>query len=136
MIEFKTVKDISAHDLNSLFESIGWGSRVKEKWKGVLAASSFVVSAWDGDLLVGMGRILEDGVMCMFYDIGVRPNYQNQKIGRKLMDLLIEQVKDKSYVSIGLFVWEENKDASEFYEKFGFEKVETGMELVKYMERE
>ncbi len=136
MIDYKTTKDISVSDLNSLFEAIGWGSREEVKWRKAFAASSFVASAWDGNVLVGLGRTLEDGVMCMFYDIGVHPNYQGQGIGTRVMDMLVNDVKDKGYVSIGLFVWEENKQASNFYKKFGFENVSTGMELVKYMERE
>ena len=92
---------------------------------------------WDEKTLIGFGRIMEDGVMCMFYDIGVHPAYQRQKIGTKIMNTLLAQVKDKKYASIGLFAWEENKDANMlFYKKFGFEQVNTGMELVKYMKRE
>ena len=52
------------------------------------------------------------------------------------MKKLIGQVKDKKYASIGLFTWENNAANIQFYEKFGFEKVGTGMELVRYMRRE
>ena len=87
-------------------------------------------------MLIGFGRILEDGVMCMFYDIGVHPDYQRGGVGKKIMEYLIDKVKDKRYVSIGLFAWEENPANIPFYENFGFEKVGTGMELVKFMKRE
>lgn len=110
--------------------------RGSEKWREVLSKSSFVYSVWDDNKLLGFGRILEDGIMCMFYDIGIHPDYQDLGIGTKIMETLIDQVKDKNYASIGLFVWEENPKAIQFYEKFGFKKVNTGMELVKYMERE
>jgi ribosomal protein S18 acetylase RimI-like enzyme len=136
MIEYKTTKDISANKLNNLFASIGWKSRSEEKWLKVLRVSSIIVSAWKGDELVGLGRIMEDGVMCMFYDIGVHPNHQKQGIGTRLMELLANYVKDREYTSIGLFVWDENPSVAAFYQKFGFEQVNSGMELVKYMERE
>ncbi len=74
--------------------------------------------------------------MCMFYDIGVHPDYQRKGIGTNIMQVLIDEVKDKNYASIGLFAWEYNPQNMPFYEKFGFKKVGTGMELLKYMKRE
>lgn len=91
---------------------------------------------WDGEKLVGLGRILEDGVMCMFYDIGVHPDYQRRRIGSKILNRLISKVKNKNYASIGLFVWEENSANIPFYQEHGFERVKTGMELVRHMQRE
>jgi len=131
-----TDKNIDPEQLDTLFEAIGWKQRGKEKWLGVLSKSQFVFSVWDSARLVGFGRIMEDGVMCMFYDIGVHPDYQKKGIGKQIMNKLIDQVKDKKYTSIGLFAWEENLENIPFYEKFGFKQVKTGMELENYMERE
>ena len=129
-------KNIDPAKLDHLFESIGWRKRGSDRWKEVLSKSSFVYSVWDKDNIVGFGRILEDGVMCMFYDIGVFPVYQRKGVGTMIMEALIDQVKDKGYASIGIFAWEQNPHNIKFYEKFGFQKVPTGMELVKYMQRE
>ena len=129
-------KNIDFTELDNLFKSIGWKPRDKARWEEALSKSSFVCSFWDKNKLISLGRILEDGTMCMFYDIGVHPDYQKKGIGAKIMDALIDQVKGKKYASIGLFAWEENPDNMPFYEKFGFEKVSTGMELVKFMVRE
>ena len=50
------------------------------------------------------------------------------------MERLVKEVKNKKYTSIGLFASKENITfLSKFYKKFGFEKVNTGMELKKYM---
>ncbi|MBI2051781.1 GNAT family N-acetyltransferase [Candidatus Roizmanbacteria bacterium] len=135
-LKLSTSKELPADQLDGLFNAIGWNSRGAEKWKTVLEKSSYVLSVWDGERVVGMGRILEDGVMCMFYDIGVHPDYQNKGVGKQIMENLIDQVKDKEYASIGLFAWEENPANIPFYEKFGFERQTSGMELVKYMKRE
>lgn len=131
-----TSKELPTEELNSLFKAIGWNSREAKKWKEVLYKSSYVLSVWDKERIIGMGRILEDGIMCMFYDIGVHPDYQNKGIGKKIIENLIDRVKDKRYASIGLFAWEENPANIPFYEKFDFERQTTGMELVKYMVRE
>ncbi len=129
-------KVLEAEQLDNLFQAISWSKRGKSKWQEVLNKSYFVYSVWDNNKLVGLGRILEDGVMCMFYDIGVHPDYQGKGLGKQIMNKHIDQVKDKRYASIGLFAWEENPNNIPFYERFGFEKVSTGMELVRYMKRE
>lgn len=135
MIIYSESKDISAEKLKALFQAIGW-KRDKSKWPNVLEKSTHVICACDGDILVGFGRILEDGVMCMFYDMGVHPDYRGKGIGTRIMEMLIDKVKDKGYASIGLFAWDKNPDNISFYEKFGFEKASGGMELRKYMTAE
>ena len=129
-------KKLPLEQIDNLTEAVGWGKRGPEKWKEILSKSSYFYSIWDGEKLVAMGRIMEDGVMCVFYDIAVHPDYQRRGLGTQIMNNLINQVKDKKYVSIGLFTWERNPGNVQFYKKFGFEKVEAGMELVKYMQRE
>ena len=88
-------KEINTDQLDSLFASIGWRSRGLQKWQEVLEKSDFVYSFCDDELLIGLGRIVEDGVMCMFYDIGVHPDYQRKGFGKKIMETLIDRVKDK-----------------------------------------
>jgi len=131
-----TEKNLPLGQLGKLTEAVGWRRRGPERWQEILSKSSYFYSIWDGDRLVGMGRIMEDGTMCMFYDIAVHPDYQKKGLGTQIMNNLTSQVKDKKYVSIGLFTWEGNPANVAFYEKFGFEKVPTGMELVRYMQRE
>ena len=134
MIKYSSKREITTKQLDSLWNSIGWKSR-GAKWNNVLRKSTFVYSAWDGKKLIGLGRVLEDGVMCMFYDIGVHPDYQGHGIGTKIMQTLINKVKRKGYVSLGLFTLEQNSKNIPFYEKFGF-KHSSGMELTKFMKPE
>lgn len=135
-VTFSKEKNVPVSQLDELFSAIGWRPRGETKWKKVLEKSSLVLTAWDGERIVGMGRIWEDGVMCMFYDIGVHPDYQRQTIGTQIMEKLVDEVKDKEFASIGLFAWEENPANIPLYEKFGFVKREGGMELLKHMKPE
>ena len=135
-LSFSTDPAVDVTALDRLFVAIGWKARGAEKWQEVLSKSTFVVTLWNEKQLVGLGRILEDGVMCMFYDIGIHPEYQGRGFGRQIMQALIDHVKDRSYASIGLFAWEENPANIPFYKKFGFECMTSGMELVRYMKRE
>jgi ribosomal protein S18 acetylase RimI-like enzyme len=133
VIKYKKGFDVPIEKLDELFLNIGWNPRGEKRWAEVLSKSYFMYTAWNGQTLVGMGRIMEDGVMCMFYDIGVHPKYQHQGIGSKILQTLIDAVKNKKYASIGLFAWSENPISKPFYRKFGFVEKKTGMELDKYM---
>lgn len=134
-IEYKETLDVDLQEIDALWSAIGWRMRGSEKWREVLSKSSYFVSAWKEGKLVGTGRIVEDGVMCMFYDIGVHPQSQREGIGSGIMERLIAQVKDKAYVSIGLFAWEKNPANIPFYRNFGFEP-SARMELRKFMRPE
>ena len=127
--------DLSCNEINALMEKVGWGRSyysTEEKWQRVLKVSTHIAYAKIKNELIAFGRILEDGIMCMFYDLCVHPQYQKRGIGTDLMNHLINKVKDHAYVSIGLFTWEGNKTVHEFYEKFHFEK-SNAMQLKMYM---
>lgn len=128
-----TNKDLTGEQINALRLSVGWcAKRSEEKWREILDKSSFVYGVFDKDKLIGMGRVVEDGVMCMFYDIVSHKDYQNRGIGKMIMSSLLAFTKDKKYSSISLFADPENKDfLIPFYNKFGFELLETGMRLKK-----
>ena len=125
---------LSYGEISTLTDLVGWGKDfypTETKWKKVVSASSYIAYARDGNELIAFGRILEDGIMCMFYDIAIHPKYQSKGIGKALMNHLISKIRDEGYISIGLFVWDGNPTAIKFYEKLGFEQV-VGMELKKY----
>ncbi|MFA6514376.1 MAG: GNAT family N-acetyltransferase [Patescibacteria group bacterium] len=128
-----TNKDLNWEQINALRFSVGWCTkRGEEKWREILDKSSFVYSVYDKDKMVGMGRIVEDGIFCMFYDIVVHKDYQSQGIGKMIMNNLLAFTADKKYSSISLFVDPNNRDfLIPFYNKFDFELFETGMRLKK-----
>jgi len=128
-----TDKNLKTDQINTLRSSVGWFDNPSdEKWQEILSKSAFVYSMFDGDKLVGMGRIVEDGIMCMFYDIIVHKDYQGKGIGKMIINKLLTFTEDKNYSSISLFAWPENKEILlPFYKKFGFELFETGMRLKK-----
>ena len=134
-IRESTSMKVSTKRLDDLWKAIGWRQRGERKWKEVLSKSQHVYSLWNRKQLIGFGRIVEDGIMCMFYDITVHPKYQGKGLGKMIMDNLINQVKGKGYASIGLFAWEGNPNNVPFYETLGFEKT-TGMELKRRMKPE
>lgn len=66
---------------------MGWDSgRYPEQLKRGMEHSSQVISAWDGDKLIGLVRGLDDGETVAFlHYLLVDPAYQGQHIGQELM---------------------------------------------------
>lgn len=131
VLEDKTA--IQYSEVAALMESMGWGSDFygsEANFKYMLEKTSYLAYIRQDNLLIGYGRILEDGVHCMFYDICVHPAYQNQGLGRKLMEHLIAKLKKNYYVTIGLFCEPNNATIQDFYTKLGFENVDA-MDLSK-----
>jgi len=57
----------------------------------MLDHAQLLVSAWEGDLLVGISRALTDFAFCCYLsDLAVDAQYQHQGIGKKLVELTHE----------------------------------------------
>ena len=54
--------------------------------RAMLEQANLVVSAWDGELMVGVSRSVTDFVYCTYLsDLAVRVSHQRQGIGKELM---------------------------------------------------
>ena len=61
-IKYKKAKVFTVEELQGLFLSVEWESgNYPEKLVRAMQNSSHVISAWDGDKLVGLVRALDDG---------------------------------------------------------------------------
>lgn len=82
----------------------------------------FSVCVYDGQKIVGMGRIVGDGAIYFYIqDIIVIPSYQGKGLGVRIMNeietFLLENAYNNSF--IGLMAAD---GVLEFYHKFGYEK--------------
>jgi predicted N-acetyltransferase YhbS len=58
----------------------------RDRMGTMLAEANLVVTAWDGDLIVGISRSVTDWVYCTYLsDLAVRLDYQHQGIGKELV---------------------------------------------------
>lgn len=61
-IHYKNTKKISADALGVLYSSQGWKSgNYPETIAAAMQGSDSVVSAWDGERLIGLAAVLSDG---------------------------------------------------------------------------
>lgn len=102
--------------------SVNWKKLRKEQARKALAHSLFTVVAYEGDKPVGMGRIVGDGVVIDYIqDLVVRPEAQAHGVGRRIIERLIEYVKetklDDTEIMLCLMC---AKGREAFYKKFDF----------------
>lgn len=99
--------------------------RTIEQTREMLKHTDLAISAWDGDRLIGFGRVLTDYVYrASIWDMIVDPAYQGQDIGREIMDRILNH---PSLSHVELF-WLCTRRMQEFYKKLGFtDKEQTGM---------
>lgn len=104
-----------------LFLSTGWNDEYKlkkDELYSAMNASWFSISAYDGDRLIGFGRIVSDGVLhAMIYEMIVDPDYQQKRIGEEILAGLLIKCFEHKIRDIQLFCAKEKKA---FYEKYGF----------------
>ena len=84
----------STAQLVQLYQSVGWVfySRDPIGLKSAIQNSTYVVTAWVGDELVGLARCLSDDVhIAYLQDILVHPNHQGLGIGKGLMSVVFKR---------------------------------------------
>jgi GNAT superfamily N-acetyltransferase len=104
-----------------LFESTGWNENyhlAPEELISALHSSWYVLAAYNGEQLVGFGRLVSDGVLhAMIYELIVLPECQGQGIGGEILEKLVEKCREAGVRDIQLFCARGKRG---FYEKRGF----------------
>ncbi len=134
-IEYKT-ETPSSDQYFKLFETTGWNREYQirpEELARAVANSQHVVSAYDGDKLIGFGRVVTDGVLhAMIYDMIVHPDYQGCGVGTNILGRLVEWCTDEHIRDIQLFC---ARGKSAFYGKSGFNPRPTDAPGMSYMQQ-
>lgn len=117
-VTYSQQKEFDTRQLQELFLSVGWSSGdYPDDLALAMRNSHSVVSAWDGARLIGLMNALADGAMtAYFHYLLVRPEYQSQGIGRRLVSTMLDQYD--SYARKVLIAYDAEVS---FYEKCGFE---------------
>lgn len=125
-ITFKNNKDINAVDLEELYLDAQWYAYTQNLTllQEALANSLDVISAWHNQQLIGLVRVVGDGLTIIYIqDILVLTAWQNQGIATQLMNQVLtkyEAVRQK------VLLTEDAPNVRHFYEKNGFESCDKG----------
>ena len=114
-----------------LYASVGWSNYTNrpQQLEQAFHQSLFVMAAYDEDRLVGLIRVVGDGLTIVFIqDLLVYPQYQRQGIGRGLLQQMLERFKDVYQIQLAT---EQSDKNLTFYQELGFRRQEdfdcTGM---------
>ena len=90
MIEYRIGNDLDLDQVIELYRASTLGERrpvdERERMEKMLRNANLVITAWDGELMVGISRSLTDFAYATYLsDLAVRESYQRQGIGKELV---------------------------------------------------
>ncbi|WP_457551015.1 GNAT family N-acetyltransferase [Desulfobacula sp.] len=117
------IKSASQKALISLYKEAGWWDASYDKQpeflNRIVQDSALFVGAFCGKKLIGMGRALSDLASDAYIqDVAVLKEFRGKGLGRKIIQTLIEKLKENGVDWIGLVA---QPGTSSFYKELGFE---------------
>lgn len=134
-IIYKETKAIQTEKVRELYLDAGWIAYTEKEniIDAIVPNALQVISAWDGEELVGLVRTVGDGVYIMYIqDILVKKAHQGRGIGSHLLQTILSNNKQ---IPQKVLMTEDTEKTIKFYEKNGFTKVngkETGVAFSRY----
>ncbi|GLC80537.1 GNAT family N-acetyltransferase [Lacrimispora brassicae] len=122
-ITYKITKEgINWQEVSHVLGRSGLSDRSAEEQEIIFTNSYAVVFVYDRERIIGVGRALSDGIcQAAVYNIALDEEYQGYGIGRKLIRLLLDQVKGQNVI---LYT---HPRTVALYEKMGFRRNKTAM---------
>lgn len=119
MITYRLGNDLDLDQVIELYRASTLGERrpvdERERMEKMLAQANLVVTAWDGDLLVGISRSLSDfSYVTYLSDLAVRGSHQRQGIGRELIR------ETRRHAGAGYVILLAAPKAVDYYPRIGF----------------
>lgn len=124
--KIKDEKNIAITQLKALYEDVEWYAYTKDLdlLQQACLQSLDIFSVWQEDTLLGLVRIVGDGLTIIYIqDILVLNAYQNKGIATILMQHVLDKYKN---VRQKVLLTEEAPDVRHFYEKNGFISCDKG----------
>jgi predicted N-acetyltransferase YhbS len=103
VITYRTGNQLDVDAVIELYNSCSLGARrpvgERDRMVTMLANANLVITAWDGDVMVGISRSLTDFTYATYLsDLAVRETYQRHGVGRELIRLTQEAGGPKTRV--------------------------------------
>ncbi|MBX3311745.1 MAG: GNAT family N-acetyltransferase [Microbacteriaceae bacterium] len=122
MITYEVNAAPTKQELTELYDSVGWSIYTKDpvKLEDAVSASLYLVTAHDGNKLVGLARVVGDGFTIIYLqDILVAPDYQRRGLGRELFSRVFEPYEN---VRQKVLMTDDDPAQLSFYKSMGFKQ--------------
>lgn len=116
----------------NLYNDVSWSAYTSnpEQLEKALKISLKVWTAWEGDQLVGLARVVGDGCTIIYIqDILVLEAYQGRGLGSQFMKMILEEYKDVRQI---ILLTDDTEKTKNFYEKNGLKQADE-FNCVAYM---
>lgn len=110
-------------ELVELYDAVGWTAYTSdpEILEAAVDGSSRVVTARYGDQLLGLARVVSDGVTIAYLqDVLVRPELQREGVGRQLVQAALEPFADCRQK---VLLTDDEPRQRKFYESLGYSEI-------------
>lgn len=112
---------VKPEDYYEIFKAVRWTEEspkfTYDKVAKAYLNAYYQVAVYDGDHLIGTGRIISDGFYAFIVEVMIKPDFQRKGIGTGIMKRLIAKCIADDIPTI--YLWSaEGKHP--FYEKLGF----------------
>ncbi len=119
--------DINVDEYNKLRVEVGWEIKNPLIVEKAIRNSTIIKKATYDSKTVGMARAIGDGMSYLLVDVVVSSKYQKQGIGKKLVNSIIDAIKNETmageYITNNLITI---RGMEKIYEICGFEAVPFG----------
>lgn len=125
-INYTTEPPHHFEELLTLYEALGWNSMklTVHELEQMCHQSWYAIYAFEQQKLVGMGRVISDGVITgIICGLCVLPSHQSKGIGKEIMRRIIQHCEGNRVIPQLMCV----EGLVSYYETLGFEKFTVGM---------
>lgn len=120
-----TLEGVDWEALSALYRAAPLGDKKPADLATAFSNSMFRCFVYDAGRLVGVGRVLADGVDCAYLcDVAVLPSHQGTGLGKAIVARLVEQ--SRSHRKIILYAVPGKEP---LYHKLGFRRMSTAMAI-------
>ncbi len=128
MIEYRTNVDVHLDDVIELYVDSTLGERRpvgdRDRMERMLSGANLIITAWEGDTLVGISRCITDWAYCTYLsDLAVRLDHQHQGIGKELVRLTREAAPEATVILLAA------PKAVDYYPRIGMSRHESAWVL-------
>lgn len=110
-------------EILSLYASVGWTAYTDhpDVLREGFRHSLLTLAAYEGDQLVGLIRVVGDGVTLVFVqDLLVSPAFQRRGVGSALMQAILERYQSVRQIELAT---DDLPETTAFYQTLGFQKM-------------